>query len=50
MSRTLQITDRAKADAEDIFQWLLPRAVQGAISWYVAFRQAVQYIADSPES
>lgn len=33
-----------------IFDWLAHRSVQGAIAWYLAFRQALEKIASSPES
>ena len=50
MSRTLRIIERARSDVEDIFNWLVHRSLQGAISWYLAFRQALEKIALSPES
>ncbi len=50
MSRTLQILERAGADVDDIFGWLVQRSVQGAISWYLAFCRAVEKIAESSES
>lgn len=50
MSPTLRIVERARADVEDIFSWLVRRSMHGAIAWYVAFRQAVDEIASSPES
>src|SRR2546428_7548008 len=50
MSRTLRIVERARSDVDDIFNWLVHRSVQGAISWYLAFRGALEKIASSPES
>jgi plasmid stabilization system protein ParE len=50
MSRTLRILERAQADVEAIFDWLVHRSVRGAISWYVAFRRIGEKIADSPEN
>jgi hypothetical protein len=35
---------------DSILNWLVQRSVRGAISWYVAFRQAVEKISSSPES
>ena len=50
MSRTLRIGQRARADVDDIFNWLVRRSVQGAISWYLAFRRATEQIHIAPES
>src|SRR5262245_55255563 len=50
MSRALRIVERARADADAIFEWLAPRSVQGAISWYLAFRRTITRIADTPVS
>src|SRR5260370_22690451 len=50
MSRTLRIVERARSDVDDIFNWLVHRSVQGAISWYLAFRHAIEKIAPSPEN
>jgi plasmid stabilization system protein ParE len=50
MSRTLRIAERAQADADQIFDWLVVRSLQGAISWYMAFKETVSRVADSPES
>jgi plasmid stabilization system protein ParE len=50
MSRRLQIVQRAQLDVDAIFNWLAPRSVQGAISWYLAFRRAIDKISESPES
>ena len=50
MSRTLRIVERARSDVDDIFNWLMNRSVQGAISWYLTFRQALENLALSPES
>jgi plasmid stabilization system protein ParE len=50
MSRTLRIVERARSDVDAIFNWLVHRSVQGAISWYLAFRHAIEKIASSPES
>ena len=50
MSRTLRILERARSDVDAIFDWLAHRSVQGAVSWYMAFRHSVATIAASPES
>ena len=50
MSRALRIAERARSDVDNIFDWLVQRSVQGAISWYLAFRHALEKIASSPES
>lgn len=50
MSRTLRIVGRAQSDADDIFNWLARRSVQGAIAWYSAFLHAAGQIAASPEA
>jgi len=50
MRRTLRILERARSDVEDIFNWLVQRSVQGAISWYLAFRGAIAKVASAPES
>jgi plasmid stabilization system protein ParE len=49
MSRTLRIVERAASDVDCIFNWLLRRSSQGAIAWYLAFRQALNEIVSSPE-
>jgi plasmid stabilization system protein ParE len=49
MSRTLRILERARADVDAIFNWLAPRSVRGSISWYLAFRRAIDRIGESPE-
>jgi plasmid stabilization system protein ParE len=50
MSRMVRIVERARADVDAIFDWLAPRSVSGAISWYLAFRRVVERIGDSAES
>jgi plasmid stabilization system protein ParE len=50
MSQKLRILERARIDVEDIFQWLVHRSVRGAVSWYLAFRKALEEIVSSPES
>jgi plasmid stabilization system protein ParE len=50
MSRTLRILERATSDVDAIFNWLVPRSVQGAISWYLAFRRSADKIAEAPQS
>lgn len=50
MNRTLRIVERARADVDSIFAWLIHRSVRGAITWYLAFRQAAASIALSPET
>jgi plasmid stabilization system protein ParE len=43
------MSERARADVDGIFNWLVGRSVEGAISWYLAFRAAAQRITESPE-
>ncbi len=50
MSRTLRILERAQSDVDSIFRWLVRRSAYGAVSWYLAFRQAVEKIGGSPEN
>jgi plasmid stabilization system protein ParE len=50
MSRILRIVERARSDVDDIFNRLVRRSVQGAITWYLAFRQSVTTLAHSPDS
>jgi len=50
MNRTLRILERAASDVDGIFEWLTPRSVRGAIAWYLAFRRAVDRIAETPAS
>jgi plasmid stabilization system protein ParE len=50
MSRTLRMVERARSDVEDIFNWLAHRSVQGAISWYLAFRHAIENVSSAPEN
>src|SRR5262245_20211166 len=49
MSRTVRIVERASTDVDEIFNWLAPQSVQGAVSWYLGFRRAVDRIGESPE-
>jgi plasmid stabilization system protein ParE len=49
MNRTVRILERAKTDVDAIFDWIVPRSVEGAISWYLAFRRAVDRIGETPE-
>ena len=50
MSRSVRIVQRARADVDDIFNWLVGRSIQGAVSRYLAFGQTVDQIRASPES
>ena len=50
MSRTIRILERARADVDAIFNWIAPRSIRGSISWYLAFRRAIDRIGESPES
>src|SRR4051794_30798466 len=50
MSRVLRLVERVQSDVDDIFSWLAQRSVSGAISWYLAFRAALEKIADNPEN
>jgi plasmid stabilization system protein ParE len=49
MSRTLRILGRAQTDVDDIFNWLAGRSLQGAVSWYFAFRRTVERVTLVPE-
>ena len=50
MSRHLRIVERARSDVDHIFNWLVHRSIQGALSWYLAFYRMVEEIVSSPES
>jgi plasmid stabilization system protein ParE len=50
MSRSLRILERARADVDAIFDWIVQRSVQGAIAWYLAFRRAIARIESDPET
>jgi plasmid stabilization system protein ParE len=50
MSRTLRIVERARSDVDDIFNWLVHRSMQGAISWYLAFRHAIEKVVSAPQN
>jgi plasmid stabilization system protein ParE len=50
MSRTLRIIERAQSDVDHVFNWLAQRSVQGAISWYLEFRRAIEKIGASQET
>ncbi len=50
MSKPLHILERARADVDEIFNWLVRRSVSGAISWYLAFGRAIDRIGAAPES
>jgi plasmid stabilization system protein ParE len=50
MNRTVHILERARADVDAIFNWLVGRSLQGAVSWYLAFHQAIDRIASAAES
>jgi plasmid stabilization system protein ParE len=50
MNRTLRIVERARSYVDHIFNWLVHRSVQGAISWYFSFHRKVEQIGSSPES
>jgi plasmid stabilization system protein ParE len=50
MRRPLRIVERARSDVDHIFNWLVHRSIQGAISWYLAFYRMAEEIASSPES
>ena len=49
MTRTLRIVERARSDVDHVLTWLGQRSVQGPISWYLAFRRAIEKIATSLE-
>ena len=49
MTRALRIVQRARMDADAIFNWLVARSIQGAISWYLAYGRAVEQIRAAPE-
>jgi plasmid stabilization system protein ParE len=50
MSRPLRIVELARSDVDHIFNWLVHRSIQGAISWYLAFLNMAEEIGASPES
>jgi plasmid stabilization system protein ParE len=50
MNRPVRILNRARADVDEQFNWLVGRSLQGAISWYLAFGRAVDIMGASPES
>ncbi len=50
MSRPLRILQQAQNDVDDIFNWLVRRSIRGAISWYLAFGQAIGRIQEAPEN
>ena len=50
MSRIPRIGERARADVDHIFNWLVRRSVQGAISWYLAFQEGVIRIGSDSET
>jgi plasmid stabilization system protein ParE len=50
MSRSLRILDKARADIDQIFDWLERRSPQGAANWYSALVKAFGKIAERPES
>jgi plasmid stabilization system protein ParE len=50
MSRVLRILERARSDVDEVFDRLVHRSLQGAISWYLAFRYAIETIAATPEN
>src|SRR5262249_25885048 len=47
MSRMVRIVERARTDVDEIFNWLAPRSVRGAISWCLAFGRAVDKLGES---
>lgn len=50
MSRIRRIHPRAGADMSHIFSWLERRSPRGAAAWYDALFQAIDRIAENPES
>ena len=50
MSRSLRIQARARADIDQIFDWLERRSPQGAAAWYHALYEAIGNIAEKPEA
>lgn len=44
----LRILSRAQADVDAIYSWLLPRSIQGAQAWYVAFETASENLLFNP--
>jgi plasmid stabilization system protein ParE len=50
MSRPIRIVERARSDVDHIFNWIVHRSMQGAISWYLGFLHKVEEIAASPDS
>lgn len=50
MSRSIQILGRARADIDRIYIWLRRRSPQRAATWYDALHEAVNRIAERPDS
>jgi plasmid stabilization system protein ParE len=50
MRQPPRILERAREDVQRIFDWLERRSPQGAVNWYVALVDAVERIAENPES
>lgn len=50
MTREIRSVRQAKADVNDTISYIAPRSMRGAIAWYLAFRRALDRIADAPGS
>jgi plasmid stabilization system protein ParE len=50
MNRLVRIFARARADIEQIYEWLERRSQQGAATWYNALFESLARIAETPES
>jgi plasmid stabilization system protein ParE len=49
MVYTVRTLSRAKSDAQQIFNWIKDRSPEGAIRWWVAFRDACRSLEHSSE-
>ena len=50
MSRTIQVSVRASADADTIYEWIAERSPVGATHWYQAFLDALHPLQHQAES
>jgi plasmid stabilization system protein ParE len=49
MNRIVRIFARARADIEEIFNWLERRSPPGAATWYYALLRSLERIAQNPD-
>jgi plasmid stabilization system protein ParE len=50
MSYLVELTDRARRDADHIFEWIVQRSPDGAERWYTSFRAALESLRSTPLS